>query len=320
MNTWSDRQLGDWIRAGFYDYFINGRGRFAFEPLHTFFGEDYDVIEEMMNVFALLTEQARTRFRSGLSIALAETELAAELVLEAILNLARRTRATHILRVFSNKMLRDWQQSTTRTSELDHAIVWTIGLLARFAGESSLTDESVACLETLGRFDQMPTAYISPLFKLLCEARPTELVENLKAYWSRLNHHFGQPPPGRPVDEQEAIQEQLVKEVYEICGRDALLPTITTVLRHSDDQSAYSYNWWQLASINFLLKSKIELPEETQQASDAPSIISGESELRKDPLGGGASSRTADWLVHLRKNLPEAIEVLKSIDRAREPV
>jgi len=315
LNSWSDRQFGDWIRASLHDYFIGRRGRFAFEPLQTFFGEDYDVTEEVMDVFSLLTEHARTRFRSGLSIALAETELSAELVIDSLLNLARRTLATHVLRVFADTLLHNWQQHKAEVPELDHAILWTVGVLARFAGDSSLTGESVACLETLARFEKMPKAYVLPFFKLLCESRPTDLVENLKSFWSLLDKNFGSTHGGHSAREQGVIQERLVREVLEICGREAVLPTITTTIRQSGDQSIYSYTWWQQASVNLLLKLSVPLPEEKQEEEPTGAITSV-SIVPEKPSSVPGLTGTTGWLAHLRENFPEAIEVLKSLEPA----
>lgn len=318
LKSWTDRQFGDWIRASFHDYFVNGLGRFAFEPLHTFFGEDYDVTEEMMDVFALLSEQAKTRFRSGLAIALADTELATGTVVDAILNLARRTRATHVLRVFVNKLLRDWQGLDGETRELDHAIVWTVGVLARFAGDSTLTEESVACLEALAEFQKVPRSYVLPLFKLLCEVRPADLARNLDAFWTLLEVDLRQAESARVERERQTQRERLVREVLGLCGRNALLSSIVTFIR----QSEYSYNWWQQTCVKVLMQLEIRLPGEFDVEPGAAgaqiAVVGGNQTVIE--VQSRVSNAATDWRGHWWTNFPSAAAALEPGDNRPEAV
>ncbi|MGJ4911289.1 hypothetical protein [Bradyrhizobium sp. HKCCYLS2033] len=313
LNSWSDRQFGDWLRGSLHDYFIANRGRFAFAPLHTFFGEDYDVTEEVMSVFALLTEQAKGRFKAGLSIALSETELIQETVVDAILNLARRTDATHLLRIFSGKVLKDWQNQPSLNTEIDNAIFWTIGVLARYAGESSLTDESVNCLETMARSGKMPKDYVLPLFKLLCEIRPTAPVENLNSFWYQLNCHFGEAPDSGSLKKLMSEHEELVESVYAASGREGLLRTV--VARLHRPEAPYAYSWWQEAAVRFLWRRHIELP------GDAEVVPDPDNEVAPFPaIEETGSVEPSPWMVHLRQNLPDAYSAIRGFGSQREKV
>jgi hypothetical protein len=309
LNSWSDRQFGDWIRGSLYDYHIGKRGRFAFEPFHTFFGEDYNIVEEVMSLFGLLGEHAKGRFKSGLSIALAETELLEEQVFDAILDLARRTAATHLLRIFPNKLLKEWQSQTSSNREIDHSIVWTVGVLARFAGESALTAESVSCLEVMARSERMPKEYVFPLFSLLFETRPDEPVANLDAFWYLLDIHFGD---GSEQTKNGAdARKRLIEGVYQASGRDGLLKTIVPRVRRPDSQ--YAYSWWQEASVRFLLERKIPLPQydavepRVPYEPREPQLVE-ETDLDEAP----------PWLVHFRRNVDEtfAIAIASQASRA----
>jgi len=241
--NYTDQEFGRWLHSGFHAYFLEKKGRFAFRPMHTFIGIDFDLIQDLVAIFDQLEISERSSFRGGIAIALAKTELNSDtlMILDALLNLAAVTEADDVLDVLVDKLRSAWLSNSQFGEGLFGLTLRTILALAKNAGPTSLTQHSVDCLIQLAKSVKFSRAYAEALLVQLCRLRPNHLHANLALLRPHLDPELETTDVAADEEHRDAIRRRIIEHVLDFVSVDDFARSLDPSLRREDPVGR---DWW----------------------------------------------------------------------------
>jgi hypothetical protein len=241
---YTDREFGEWLDTGFYAFFLENKGRFAFRPMHTFIGVDFDLVEDLVAIYDQLEIAEKKCFRGGIAIAIAKTQTRSDtmVILDALLNLAGATSADAVLDVMVAKLRSEWLSNSEFAGALFDVTLRTVAKLATYAGETSLTRVSIDALVLLTKSIAFPSAYAEAVFVILCELRPEQLYANLLLLRPHLDPELETvETDDREEQSRDTIRRRIIGKVVDLVSTDVFLLSLNPRLKIVDSSGR---DWW----------------------------------------------------------------------------
>ena len=246
---YDEERFARWLLQGLHGYLDKpGEGRHAFGPMKTFIGIEPDLVQDIVNLYKLLTASEQIRFRAGLATALARTTISSQNlpILEHLLNLATEVGAAEILPILSDKHRMAWLTKASNDEDLFATTLHCAEILTTNAGD---TLQAAANLSILRDFaaSNLPTEYAEPLFLSMCRVRPLEAWLNFLDLRRYLDDEFG------PVEDKEADKlratwrKGLIDRAYDIMGDHAFRQMLADAVAATPTD--YRREWWVMTAL-----------------------------------------------------------------------
>jgi hypothetical protein len=178
-------RLKQWLRVGLDGFYLEGRSRWAFEPLALAVGRDLELSLDLSALYQRIPARQQPNWRQALAETIAELPADPKYVpaLECLLDLARLMPAFEVLKILPAR-IGEGPFGLMRTAS-GQPVFDKVFLVA--AELAAATDDARSCLQQLSTSSLFEPAYAGAAFIALCRVDPDNWPDHLTRMRPHLN-------------------------------------------------------------------------------------------------------------------------------------